>query len=116
MDLADKKVMSKINYKKALLFDIKKSYKENNIKGEVEKFTGYQNIGFFKISDLQKFNLSIEIQEGQACLIAIQRKDMKVITEKSMNGHIHLPFTKGYTRFRLIGIQTSLKFEITKLS
>jgi L-ribulose-5-phosphate 3-epimerase UlaE len=115
MDLTDKRVMSKINQKKALVFIITRKLKEKKLKGRIKKFSGYQTIGLFKISDLQNFHINLDIKEGQACLVAIQKKDMKVITEKSVDCHTTLPFTKGYVRFRLIGKQASLNLEITKI-
>lgn len=114
MDLSNPKVMSKLNTKKALMFVVHRKLKEKKIIGKIKKFTGYQNIGMMKINDLQNLYIKIEVHHGQVALVAIQKKQLKILAENQIDSHVTLPFSKGWVRLRLIGDHTSLNFEIKK--
>lgn len=115
MDLAHPNVMSRVNQKKALVFVIHKKLKEKKILGRIKKFTGYQNLGMIRVDDLQNLNVKLDIHEGQAALVAIQKKQLKILAENQVDCHITLPFSKGWARLRIIGEHTSLNFEIKKI-
>lgn len=115
MDLSSKKVMSKINYKKALVFIVTRKLREKSYKGRIKKFSGYANIARLKIEEMQNLYIEFNILEGHATLIAIQKDEMKILTDVNMQGHLTLPFKKGYTRLRLIGEHADLKFIIKKV-
>lgn len=115
MDLTHKKVLSKLNYKKALVFIVSRNLKTKHIKGKTKKFSGYQTIGHIKVDDFQNLYVNFQLEEGSAVLIAIHKKDIQLIAQNHMNGHITLPFSKGLVRLRLIGEQATVNFEITKL-
>jgi hypothetical protein len=114
MDLSNPKVMSKLNTKKALMFVVHRKLKEKKIFGKIKKFTGYQNIGMIKINDLQNLHIKIEVYDGRVALVAIQKKQLKILAENQIDSHVTLPFSKGWVRLRLIGDHTSLNFEIKK--
>lgn len=114
MDLSHPKVLSKLNTKKALMFVVHRRLKEKKIIGKIKKFTGYQNIGMIKINDLQNLHIKLEVKEGQVALVAIQKKQLKILAENQVDCHITLPFSKGWARLRLIGDHASLDFEIKK--
>lgn len=115
MDLSHPKVMSKINSKKALLFIVHRKLKDKKITGKVKKFTGFQNIGLMKVDDLQNISIKLEIHEGQAALVAIQKKQLKILAENQVDCHETLPFSKGWIRLRLIGDHATLNFEVKKI-
>ena len=83
--------------------------------GRVKKFTGYQNLGMIRVIDLQNLNVKLDIHEGQAALVAIQKKQLKILAENQTDSHITLPFSKGWARLRIIGDHASLTFEIKKI-
>ncbi len=115
MDLTSQKVKSKINYKKALVFIVTRKLRDKSYKGRIKKFTGYANIGRFKINEMQNLHINFEILEGQAALVAIQNDDIKIITQENFNSYVTLPFKKGYMRLRLIGDQAHVQFLIKKI-
>jgi hypothetical protein len=114
MDLSYPNVMSRINRKKALVFIVQRKLKEKKIIGRVKKFTGYQNIGMIRVNDLQNLYVKLDIHEGQAALVAIQKKQLKILAENQVDCHVTLPFSKGWARLRIIGDHASLTFEIKK--
>jgi hypothetical protein len=115
MDLSHPNVMSRMNRKKALVFIVKRKLKEKKMLGRVKKFTGYQNLGMIRVIDLQNLNVKLDIHEGQAALVAIQKKQLKILAENQTDSHITLPFSKGWARLRIIGDHASLTFEIKKI-
>jgi hypothetical protein len=115
MDLSHPNVMSRMNRKKALVFIVKRKLKEKKMLGRVKKFTGYQNLGMIRVIDLQNLNVKLDIHEGQAALVAIQKKQLKILAENQTDCHITLPFSKGWARLRIIGDHASLNFEIKKI-
>lgn len=115
MDLTHPKVLSKINFKKALVFVVHRSLKNKEISAKIKKFTGYQNIGLIKVNDLQNLKIMLEITEGKAVLIAIRKKQLKILADNNTNGYVTLPFSKGWARLRLIGDHASLNLKITKV-
>lgn len=115
MDLSHPKVMSRINQKKALMFIVHRKIKEKSIFGRIKKFTGYQNLGMIRIDDLQNMSVKLDIHEGKAALVAIQKKQLKILAENQTACHITLPFSKGWVRLRIIGDHASLTFEIKKI-
>lgn len=115
MDLSSQKVMSKINYKKALVFIVTRKLREKSYKGRIKKFSGYANIARLKIDDLQNLYIDFKVLEGSAALIAIQKDEMKILTREDMQTYMTLPFKKGYIRLRLIGDHTDLNFTIKKV-
>lgn len=114
MNLNHPKVLSKINTKKALMFVIYRKLIDKKIIGKIKKFTGYQNIGMIKIENLQNLHIKLEVHEGQFVLVAIQKRQLKILAENQMDSPVTLPFSKGWARLRLIGDHTSLNFEIKK--
>ena len=108
------KMLSKLNRKKALVFIVTRKLKLQLIKGRVKSFTGYQTIGLIKSEKDQKLMINLEINHGQAVLVAIYKKDIFEISNINMSAQIQLPFDKGFTKLRLYGEQASLSFEITK--
>jgi hypothetical protein len=115
MDLSHPNVMSRMNRKKALVFIVKRKLKEKKMLGRVKKFTGYQNLGMIRVNDLQNLNVKLDIHEGQAALVVIQKKQLKILAENQTDCHITLPFSKGWARLRIIGDHASLTFEIKKI-
>ena len=115
MDLSHPNVMSRINRKKALVFFVRRKLKEKKMLGRVKKFTGYQNLGMIRVNDLQNLNVKLDIHEGQAALVAIRKKQLKILAENQTDCHITLPFSKGWARLRIIGDHASLTFEIKKI-
>lgn len=115
MDLDHKKVLSKINYKKALIFIVTRKLRDKSYKGRIKKFTGYANIARIKVEDLQNLYIDFNIIKGKAALLAIQNDVIQPITEQNMDSYITLPFKKGYIRLRLVGEQTDLTFVIKKI-
>lgn len=115
MDLSHPKVISRINSKKALVFVVYRKLKEKKIIGKIKKFTGYQNVGMMRVDDLQNLSIKFDVTEGQSALVAIQKKQLKILAESQSECHMTLPFSKGWVRLRLIGDHASLNFEIKKI-
>ncbi|BCR35771.1 hypothetical protein [Mariniplasma anaerobium] len=115
MDFQEKKVLSKINYKKALVFMVTRKLRDKSYKGKIKKFTGFANVALLKVEDLQNLYIDFKITNGQAALIAIQKDEMKILAQENLEKHITLPFKKGFVRLRLIGEQTDLNFLIKKV-
>ncbi len=114
MDLIDKKIISRINYKKALVFIVTHQFKDKSYHGKIKKFSGYQTFAWIKVADFQNLYIKAQITEGQAAVIAIQKKEMLIITKDDTEKHVTLPFKKGYIRLRLAGNQANLNFIIKK--
>jgi hypothetical protein len=115
MDLEDKRVLSKINYKKALVFIVTRKIRDKSYKGRIKKFTGYANIAKLKVDDLQNLYIDFKITNGNATLIAIQNDEIKVLANENIEKHITLPFKKGFIRLRLIAEHSDLNFLIKKV-
>lgn len=115
MELVEKKVLSKINYKKALIFIVTRKLRDKSYKGKIKKFTGYANVALLKVEDLQNLYVDFKITNGEAALIAIQNDEMKILAQENIETHLTLPFKKGHVRLRLIGEQTDLNFLIKKV-
>ncbi|MFA6889689.1 MAG: hypothetical protein WCQ80_01550 [Bacilli bacterium] len=115
MDLTDQKVMSKINYKRALVFIVTRSLKNYTYKGKIIGFHGYRNFASFTVEEAQKLYVKLDITKGEAAIVAIQKKQMIVITQGNIDGNVVLPFKKGRIRLRLIGEHSDLTFIIKRL-
>jgi hypothetical protein len=115
MNYDDQKVLSKINYKKALVFIVTRKLRDKSYKGKIRKFSGYANIALLKVEDLQNLYVDFKITNGKAALIAIQNGIMRPIADQNIESYITLPFKKGYVRLRLVGEQTDLTFSIKKI-
>lgn len=115
MDFEDKKVFSKVNYKKAFIFMVTRKFRDKSYKGRIKKFTGYANIALLKVEDFQNLYIDFQITNGKAALVAIQKDEMKILTQENMDTHVTLPFKKGLIRLRLIGEQADLSFSIKKV-
>ena len=115
IDKFSAKAKSIINYKRALVFIVRKKFKTKTYQGKIKRFSGYQNLFFFKAKGKDKIDLDFIVDKGYACLTVIQKKTMHIITEESCNKQIVLPIKKGWARFRLIGDKTNVNFLITRL-
>jgi hypothetical protein len=115
MDFKDEKVLSKVNYKKALVFMVTRKFRDKSYKGRIKKFTGFANVALIKVEDMQNLYINFNVTSGNAALIAIQKNEMKVLAQENMDAYLTLPFKKGFVRLRLIGEQTDLNFVIKKV-
>jgi hypothetical protein len=94
---------------------ITRKFRDKSYKGKIRKFTGYANVALLKVEDSQNLYIDFKITSGEAALIAIQKDEMKILTQDNIDQHITLPFKKGYIRLRLIGDSTDLNFLIKKV-
>ncbi|MFO7969102.1 MAG: hypothetical protein ACQERX_04580 [Bacillota bacterium] len=115
IDKLSKKAKSMLNYKKALVFIVRKKLSKKTYHGKIRSFSGYQNLFFFKAKAKEKIDLEFTVKKGYACLVLIQKDMFFIVTEESCDKKVTLPVKKGWARLRLIGDKTSVDFVIKRL-
>lgn len=116
MEINEKKTLSKINNKKALVFFVRKKLFKPTYIGKTSKFTGYQTFHLVKTNGYESFELDMKIHEGQATLVLVQKDKYYILGENDCQINLNLDLEPGWFRLRLIGQQAKLNFTLSRHS
>ncbi|MFA6375625.1 MAG: hypothetical protein WCY04_05300 [Bacilli bacterium] len=115
MDFNWDNARSLVNRVKALVIFIHYDRKEKIFKGKIKGFTGYKTVARIPVEENQKFLINIDIYEGEAQFVLVQKGLVYPLKYISATGHVLAPNRKGYVRLRLIGEKASLSFTLKKI-
>ena len=112
----ESKIVSRVNYKKALVLTAFYSYKTKTLTGNAKSFTGIKTMLLLKCNNNQKFYLNFNVNSGKAKLVAINKqKQITLLAENNFLGQINTKFIKGFYRIRLVGENCDVNFNLKKI-
>lgn len=104
----EKKLISLINRKRALLFILK--IKNKVLKCITKKYTGVKTIGRAKFEKEKVLHIELNVSSGKAKVILIKNKKIKTIAENNFIGDVKIE--NGKYRLRIVGENSNLNLKI----
>lgn len=99
------------NQKRAIIFAVTRWNK--TLRAKIHKFDGIQTIAWINIKEGMKIHYQMDLQEGEAKLLLIHKKNWILISDCSCQG-VTSSLNPGMYRLRVVGNHASLTCTIQK--